>query len=170
MADAVLEVASRDSKSFTGNLLTDEEILLSSGKKDFKEYSYPEGANKLLPALYIDDNQKINDSTRSTSQTEYFNIEFIDKANKIISDGDLDNVDIIFNIRVNFENYYQLWYIDLNSPVKGISVILINRGCFVGNSENSDLTLSGDFMIFKDIIRKKVNPFVAYLSGQLIVK
>ncbi|KII60318.1 Hydroxysteroid dehydrogenase-like protein 2 [Thelohanellus kitauei] len=55
MADAILEIACRDSKEFTGNLVTDEDVLTS---RPLDEYNYENG-DKLLPCLYIENTESM---------------------------------------------------------------------------------------------------------------
>jgi len=59
MADAAYVILTRDSKSFTGNFVIDEEILIEEGCQDFSQYLAVPGTleRNLLPDFFLDDQE-----------------------------------------------------------------------------------------------------------------
>ena len=56
MADAAYVILTRDSKSYTGNFVTDEAVLKEEGVKDFDHYScFPN--SEILQDFFLDDEE-----------------------------------------------------------------------------------------------------------------
>ncbi|KAL3993596.1 short chain dehydrogenase family protein [Acanthocheilonema viteae] len=66
MADAAYALLSRDSTYYTGNFVTDEEILREEGIQDFDQYSFDPGAT-LLEDFFLPEIAETTDSKTTTS-------------------------------------------------------------------------------------------------------
>lgn len=59
IADAAYAILTKDSRKVTGNFFIDDEVLVSEGITDLKQYAcFPENADNLMPDFFLDSNPK----------------------------------------------------------------------------------------------------------------
>uniref|UniRef100_A0A0N5ANP2 Hydroxysteroid dehydrogenase-like protein 2 n=1 Tax=Syphacia muris TaxID=451379 RepID=A0A0N5ANP2_9BILA len=108
VADAAYLILSRSGKRFTGNFVTDEEVLKQEGVENFEKYSYNSGSKLLpdffLPGVEFDDffspESGIRIPSSNSSEKLDHNVEHAQNSEKFAIDaGDVSDNDYGFDIK-----------------------------------------------------------------------
>nr|XP_033799880.1 hydroxysteroid dehydrogenase-like protein 2 [Geotrypetes seraphini] len=167
MADAAYSIITKP-KDFTGNFVTDEQLLKKEGIQDFSAYAVSPG-HPLLPDFFLDDDP---DTLTSKMEEQGASAAFKQGKEQAAPTGPVADTFTLIKVSLNEEvvmatkGIYQFelsgknpgtWYIDLK-----------NQSGSAGSGEPSvkaDVIMSLDSM-FKGTLK----PTVAFMSGKLKIK
>lgn len=178
MADAAYEILSKDPRSTkTGQFYIDEEVLLSAGISDMKQYACnPENAHNLMPDFFLDsppqDIEKfVTPATASTSAaggTGQVDALF-SKIEQQLSEDLVKRVNAVYAFNVKGEEA-GLWYLDLkngsgkcgkgDSPTPADATLTMD-------SKNFFAMFSGEFCNFCFVFQKKTSIVMIFPLGKL---
>ncbi len=171
LSDSAYAILSKDSKSFTGNFLIDEDFLRSEGITDFDQYAVMPG-NPLLVDFFLPDIQSkkgdnvlemsnlSSDAKQQTSSNESAGktAQVFEGIKSLISEDLRKEINAVLAFVVSGQN----WFIDANT----------SRPLKVEKAEatNADVTLITDDETFLKMAKGEVKPTNAFMSGKLKIK
>jgi len=167
MADAAYEILSKDPRSAkSGQFYIDEDVLLSAGITDLKQYAcVPENADNLMPDFFLDalpqDVAKFVPGTTQNSAPSAGsgNIDglFL-KIEQQLNEDLVQRVNAVYAFNVKGEEA-GIWYLDLKNG---------SGKCGKGESPTpADATLTMDSKNFFAMFSGKLNAATAFMSGKL---
>jgi NAD(P)-dependent dehydrogenase (short-subunit alcohol dehydrogenase family) len=183
MADAAYVILNRDSKTFTGQFVVDDDILKEQGVKDFAPYQYSPDA-KLLPDFFLDESMGIDSfrmaqpssSTESSSSAAASSSSGAGPSGgSVISDPELSqtftaiqgliNPDLVKSINAVF--VFELkdegpFFLDLKTG---------SGSTGAGSPQaNADVTMTLKKADFIKMFSGQMNPTSAFMTGRLKIK
>ncbi|XP_066998301.2 hydroxysteroid dehydrogenase-like protein 2 [Anabrus simplex] len=164
VADAAYVIFNKDSKSFTGQFVTDEEILSAAGVTDFTPYAcVPENADQLMPDFFLEvpDTSALDASKGQSRPDASSDISRIFQAieKSLSTNADIiKKTDAVFGFTLTGDVSGK-WFIDLKN----------GRGS-AGKGEPpcpADATLEMTSQHFTEMFTGKLKPTAAFMTGKL---
>eukprot|EP00058_Branchiostoma_floridae_P015092 XP_002600580.1 hypothetical protein BRAFLDRAFT_276673 [Branchiostoma floridae] len=169
MADAAYVVLTRDSKSYTGNFVIDEDVLKEEGVQDMDQYACVPG-HPLMPDFFLDITaEELNKglpqsaSSGGTSQgTAGGPAKTFEVINSLVSEEILNSVKGVFQFNLTGADE-GTWHLDLkNAPGGG--------GAGEVSSGKPDVLMTMDSEDFVKMFAGEMQPTQAFMSGKLRIK
>lgn len=169
LADSAYAILSKNSKTFTGNFVIDEDLLRSEGITDMDQYAVKPGSPLLLDFFLPEiqskkgdnvlDMYSINPSTTSASSPDNSNTDKIFEGIKSMINEDLKKE---INAMIAFVISGKSWVIDANTsrPLKVVKE----------ESITADVTLTTDDQTFEKMAKGEIKATNAFMSGKLKIK
>ncbi len=172
LSDSAYAILSKDSKSFTGNFLIDEDLLKGEGITNFDQYAVAPG-NPLLLDFFLPDEQLNKgdnvlqmgsysppDAKQQTSGNESAGktAQIFEGIKSLISEDLRKEINAVLAFVVSGQS----WLIDANT----------SRPLKVEKAEatNADVTLITDDETFLKMAKGEIKPTNAFMSGKLKIK
>ncbi|XP_031564328.1 hydroxysteroid dehydrogenase-like protein 2 isoform X2 [Actinia tenebrosa] len=170
MADAAYVILTRDSRSYTGQFLIDEDVLRDVGVTDMEPYACVPGST-LLPDFFLDeanpekllkDHHKM-EKLEASAGSSTGNVAKVFETIKSLCDDELvKTINGVFEFDIHGKDA-GLWYLDLkNGPGSAGS------GSYPGGQ--AQCTMSLDSEDFLKMFQGQLNPTQAFMSGKLKIK
>ncbi|XP_076761855.1 hydroxysteroid dehydrogenase like 2 isoform X2 [Xylocopa sonorina] len=173
MGDAVYALICKDSKSVTGQFLTDEEILKNEGICDFSDYACnPAYKDKLTPDFFLDENleqidfdnymttKKKEQIVQNTNKSEEKIMKIFTAIQANLNSELVNKMGAIFQFNVKGDEP-GTWFLDLKNG-KGE----VGRG---EPKQPPDATLTMDSQNLFALFSGKLKPASAFVTGKLKV-
>ncbi|CAF1011474.1 unnamed protein product [Brachionus calyciflorus] len=166
MADAAYQILIKDSKTFTGRFLIDDEVLKTDlGMTNFDKYAVEPG-NPLLMDFFLDEVE--GKETLGVKKTEAPSASAtqdvsgsMNALKKLLSAELVQKVNGVYAFKIT-DSQPADWYLDLkNGNGK------IDSGSYNGQA-NCTMTMSSD--VFNKMISGSMKPTMAFMSGKLKIK
>lgn len=168
MADATYAVLLKDSKTFTGQFLIDDEVLKAEGltKEQIDQYACdPSNVENLMPDFFLDEaisytpKQESSNSSSSTSSGGDKSVETIFAAiTKRLSPELVKSTQAVFQFNLTGSEE-GVWFLDLKNGSGAAG-----KGK-PSHTPDSTLTMTGDN--FFSLFSGKLKPSAAFLTGKL---
>ncbi|CAG2113628.1 unnamed protein product [Medioppia subpectinata] len=167
LSDCAYGILSKNSKSFTGNFVIDEDFLRSEGIQDLDQYAVKPG-NPLVLDFFLPEEQfnkgdnVLNIYEQQPSSSSPSNSGKTDRIFAGIKSLINDDLKKEINALMAFVISGQSWLIDANTsrPLK------VEKG----ESKSADVTLITDDETFEKMAKGEVKPTTAFMSGKLKIK
>ncbi|XP_043289970.1 hydroxysteroid dehydrogenase-like protein 2 isoform X2 [Venturia canescens] len=160
MADAVYSLICKDSKSITGQFLTDEDILRGEGINNFSQYACnPDCKETLMPDFFLDshsENTEMSNVHTSKNFGEGQVAQIFSAINNNLTPELVKMTSAIFQFNVKEEG---TWFLDLK-----------NGNGTTGRGQSMhipDATLTMDSKHFFEMFAGNVKPATAFMTGKL---